>query len=158
MAILNSLVTLFTCKRLAQIEFFKEHPLKVQQQVLKGLLRAAAKTEVGQKYHFDTILTAEQYRERLALVSYEDVKRDIKRTMEGEQNILWPGKIEWFAKSSGTTGDRSKYIPVSPQILKEGQFRGGKDTFAIFNKNYPSFTIQQANRTTHTPYPVPFTL
>ncbi|GHV65744.1 hypothetical protein FACS1894199_07260 [Bacteroidia bacterium] len=137
MAILNSLVTLFTCKRLAQIEFFKEHPIKVQQHVLKDLLRAAAKTEVGQKYHFDTILTPEQYRERLALVCYEDVKRDIKRTMEGEQNILWPGKIEWFAKSSGTTGDRSKYIPVSPQILKEGQFRGGKDTLAIFNKNYP---------------------
>ncbi|MDL2330912.1 GH3 auxin-responsive promoter family protein [Odoribacter sp. OttesenSCG-928-A06] len=137
MALLNSLITLFTSKRITQIDAFKENPGKVQRQVLEELLSKASKTEYGQKYHFDTILTPEQYRERLPIIQYEDVREDIKQMMAGKQNILWAENIEWFAKSSGTTGDRSKYIPVSPAILEEGQFRGGKDAIAIFNKLYP---------------------
>ncbi|MDE6452507.1 MAG: GH3 auxin-responsive promoter family protein, partial [Odoribacter sp.] len=134
MAFINSILSLFTQKRLAQIEYFKNNPVKVQRNILQELLSKAANTEYGKKYHFDTILTAEQYRERLPVIHYEEISNDIRRMMEGEYNLLWPEEIKWFAKSSGTTNAKSKFIPVSQTILEESHFRGGKDVIAIFNK------------------------
>lgn len=141
MAFINSLLSFFTQKRLAQIEYFKKNPSKVQRDTLQDLLVKAADTEYGQKYNFNTILTAEQYRERLPIVHYEDIREDILRMMEGENNLLWPEEVKWFAKSSGTTDAKSKFIPVSPTILEEGHFRGGKDVIAVFNKLYPEAQV-----------------
>ena len=112
MAFINSILSLFTQKRLAQIDYFKANPLKVQRDTLQELLTQAANTEYGKKYNFNTILTAEQYRERLPIVYYEDISEYIQRMMEGEDNLLWPEEIKWFAKSSGTTNAKSKFIPV----------------------------------------------
>lgn len=137
MAFINSLLTFFTQKRLAQIDYFKANPVKVQRDLLQNLLTQAGDTEYGKKYNFNTILTAEQYRERLPIVHYEDLKDDIQRMMEGENNLLWPEETKWFAKSSGTTDAKSKFIPVSPSALEECHFRGGKDVIAIFNKLNP---------------------
>ncbi len=137
MAFINTLLTLFTQKRLAQIEHFKINPEQVQRDSLQELLKTAACTEYGRQYSFDTILTAEQYRERLPIVHYEDINGWIARTMEGENNLLWPENIKWFAKSSGTTDAKSKFIPISPTSLEECHFRGGKDVIAILNKIYP---------------------
>ncbi len=134
MAFINSILSLFTQKRLVQIEHFKNNPVKVQRDTLQELLAKAATTEYGRKYRFNTILTAEQYRERLPVIHYEEISNDIHRMMEGENNILWPEEVKWFAKSSGTTNAKSKFIPVSPTILEESHFRGGKDVIAIFNK------------------------
>ena len=103
MAFINSILSIFTQKRLAQIDFFKANPIKVQRDTLQELLTLAANTEYGRKYHFNTILTAEQYRERLPIVHYEDIRDLVLRTMEGQNNLLWPEEIKWFAKSSGTT-------------------------------------------------------
>lgn len=137
MAFINTLISLFTQKRLGQINYFKNNPLEVQKNVLQELLNTAQNTEYGKKYHFSSILTPEQYRERLPIVYYEDLKDFIKATMEGQQNILWPEEIRWFAKSSGTTDAKSKFIPVSPSSLEDCHFRGGKDVVAIFNRLYP---------------------
>lgn len=141
MAFINSLLSIFTQKRLAQIEYFKNNPAKVQRAVLQELLFKGANTEYGKKYHFDTILTAEQYRERLPVIQYEDISNDIRRMMEGENNLLWPEEVRWFAKSSGTTNAKSKFIPVSPAILEDCHFRGGKDVIAIFNKLNPDAQV-----------------
>ncbi|NCE71835.1 GH3 auxin-responsive promoter family protein [Odoribacter sp. Z80] len=141
MAFINSILSLFTQKRLTQIEYFKNNPVKVQRNTLQELLAKAANTEYGRKYHFDTILTAEQYRERLPVIHYEEISNDIHRMMEGENNILWPEEVKWFAKSSGTTNAKSKFIPVSPTILEESHFRGGKDVIAIFNKLNPEAQV-----------------
>ena len=141
MAFINSLLTVFTQKRLTQIDYFKANPIKVQRDTLEELLSKAVGTEIGQKHHFDTILTAEQFRERLPVTHYEDVQAEIKRTMEGENNILWPEEIKWFAKSSGTTDAKSKFIPVSPTCLEDCHFRGGKDVVAIFNKLNPEAQV-----------------
>ena len=141
MAFINSLLSIFTQKRLAQIEHFKNNPAKVQRAVLQELLFKGANTEYGKKYHFDTILTAEQYRERLPVIQYEDISNDIRRMMEGENNLLWPEEVRWFAKSSGTTNAKSKFIPVSPAILEDCHFRGGKDVIAIFNKLNPDAQV-----------------
>lgn len=141
MAFINSLLTFFTQKRLVQIDYFKANPVKVQRDLLQNLLNQAGDTEYGKKYNFNTILTAEQYRERLPLVHYEDLKDDIHRMMESENNILWPEETKWFAKSSGTTDAKSKFIPVSPSALEECHFRGGKDVIAIFNKLNPEAQV-----------------
>ena len=141
MAFINSILSLFTQKRLTQIDYFKANPIKVQRNTLQDLLNKAANTEYGQKYSFSTILTAEQYRERLPIIHYEDISDYIHRMMEGKNNLLWPEDIKWFAKSSGTTDAKSKFIPVSPTILEECHFRGGKDVIAIFNKLNPEAQV-----------------
>lgn len=137
MAFINTILGLFTQKRLAQIDYFKANPLKVQRECLQELLSRAATTEYGKKYDFSSILTTEQYKERLPIVHYEDISGYVRRMMEGENNLLWPEEIGWFAKSSGTTDAKSKFIPVSPSSLEDCHFRGGKDVIAIFNRLYP---------------------
>lgn len=137
MAFINSILSLFTQKRLTQIEHFKAAPIQVQREVLQNLLQKAANTEYGQKFHFNSILTAEQYRQRLPIVHYEDIQNYILQMMEGKNNVLWPEEVKWFAKSSGTTDARSKFIPVSSSILEDCHFRGGRDVISIFNKLYP---------------------
>lgn len=141
MAFINSVLSLFTQKRLMQIDYFKANPMKVQREILQDLLSKAACTEYGKKYNFSTILTAEQFRERLPIIHYEDIKDYILQMMEGENNLLWPEEIKWFAKSSGTTDAKSKFIPVSPSALEDCHFRGGKDVIAIFNKLNPEAQV-----------------
>jgi hypothetical protein len=75
------------------------------------------------------------------LHSYEEIKPYIDRLRDGEANVLWPGEIKWFAKSSGTTSDKSKFIPVSAEALEECHYRGGRDILAIYTKNYPDTRI-----------------
>ncbi len=137
MAFSNSVITLLSQKRLARIEQFKARPTEVQYLTLKELLNKAAQTEQGQKYGFSSIRTPEQFRERLPIVQYEDIREDVLRVMEGTPNVFWPEKIGWFARSSGTTDAKSKFIPISPTALKKCHFRGGKDAIALFNSNYP---------------------
>ena len=141
MPVINSIISMFSTKRLAQIDFFKENPIQVQRDTLVELLRRAADTEYGLKYDFDSILTAEQYRERLPIIHYEELAPYSERLMNGEQNLLWPDPITWFAKSSGTTAAKSKFIPVSKESLESCHFRGGKDVISIFNKLYPDAQV-----------------
>ncbi len=137
MTFINTLLGLFTQKRLSQIDYFKTHPVKVQRDTWQELLTRGKSTEYGKRYGFDTILTPEQYRERVPVVSYEEISGEVRRMMEGESGILWPEETRWFAKSSGTTDAKSKFIPVSPSALEECHFRGGKDVIAVFNRLYP---------------------
>ena len=137
MQIINSIVTWLNFKRLYQIDLFKKFPFDAQQEVLFKLINQAKNTEFGKKYHFGTIRSIEQFQQRVPVQTYETLKPYIERLMKGEQNILWPSEIKWFAKSSGTTSDKSKFIPVSREALEDCHFRGGKDTLAIYTANYP---------------------
>ena len=141
MAFINSIISIFTQKRLGQIDNFKANPIETQRDTLKELLRTAQNTEYGQQYDFHSLTTPEQYRERLPIVHYEDINELIRQTMNGKQNILWPEEIKWFAKSSGTTDAKSKFIPVSPSSLENCHFRGGKDVVSIFNRLYPEAQV-----------------
>lgn len=141
MAFINSIISIFTQKRLGQIDNFKANPIETQRDTLKELLRTAQNTEYGQQYDFHSLTTPEQYRERLPIAHYEDINELIRQTMNGKQNILWPEEIKWFAKSSGTTDAKSKFIPVSPSSLENCHFRGGKDVVSIFNRLYPEAQV-----------------
>lgn len=132
MDIINSLITWRLKKRFHQIELFMKYPINVQNDWLKSMLYDARDTEWGKRYDFRSISTPEAYKERIPLQDYESIKGDILRTKNGKKNILWPSEIRWFAKSSGTTADRSKFIPVSIECLKECHYKGGKDMLSLY--------------------------
>lgn len=120
-----------------QIELFIKYPHDVQEEWFQSLISTAEATEWGKKYNYNEILTVEEYKRRIPIQDYEDIKPDIERMIKGEQNLLWPSEIKWFAKSSGTTSDRSKFIPVSIEALEECHYQGGKDMLAIYCHNRP---------------------
>lgn len=133
----NSIASWFLKKRIHQIELFKKYPLEVQEEVLHQLISTAAKTEIGLKNDFDSIKNYTDFRDRLPLVSYEDIEPQIQRCRNGEQNIFWPTPIKWFAKSSGTTNSKSKFIPVSNEAIEGCHYEAGKDMLSIYYNNNP---------------------
>jgi len=137
MAILNSIFTWIMKKRIHQIELFMKYPHDVQEEWFQNLIATAEATEWGKKYDYKSILTPEDYKNRVPISDYDDIKGYIDRMIKGEQNILWPSDIKWFAKSSGTTADRSKFIPVSMEALEECHYQGGKDMLSIYCHNKP---------------------
>jgi hypothetical protein len=141
MALINSVLSWIIKKRIHQIELFMKYPHEVQQEWLKKLLNTAKDTEWGRQYDYKSITNPEQFKERLSINDYGSLKPSIDRLMRGEQNILWNTDIKWFAKSSGTTSDKSKFIPVSEESLEECHFNGGKDMLSIFCNNYPDTKI-----------------
>jgi GH3 auxin-responsive promoter len=127
----NALFSFLIKKRLQQIELFRANPHMAQLEVFLRLIRAARYTEWGRKYGFESITDHDTFRERVPLQDYESVKPWVDRLRAGEQNLLWPTDIKWFAKSSGTTNDRSKFIPVSREALEDCHYKGGKDLIAL---------------------------
>ncbi len=137
MPILSSIINWVNTKRLYQIDLFRKYPCDVQRDGLLKLLDEAKDTWIGKKYGFAEIRTIEQFQDRVPLGSYEDLQPLIERVMSGEQNLIWPSEVKWFAKSSGTTSEKSKFIPVTWEALEDCHFRGGKDVLAIYHQNYP---------------------
>jgi hypothetical protein len=141
MQIINSIVSWLNIKRGFQIELFRKYPSDVQQEVLFRLLKRACKTEFGLKYGFQDMESTQEFQSRVPIQSYEEIHPYVERLMKGEQNLLWPTEIKWFAKSSGTTNAKSKFIPVSKEALEDCHFRGGKDILAIYTENNPETNI-----------------
>ncbi len=138
MAFVKSVLNWWLRKRIHQIELFNKYPIEVQDEVFKKLISTARDTEWGKKYDYRSIDNVYDYQNRVPVSSYEDIKPQIDRLRKGEQNILWPEEITWFAKSSGTTAGKSKFIPVSPSALEECHFKGGKDMLAMYLNLYPN--------------------
>jgi len=124
-------------KRIHQIELFIKYPHDVQHEVFETLIKKASKTAYGVQYGFESIHTPEDFQSKVPVVNYESLFPYVERAMKGEQNVLWPSEIHWFAKSSGTTNARSKFIPVSPEALEDCHFKGGKDMLSLYFNNYP---------------------
>ncbi len=135
--ILNSIISLVNFRRLPQIDFFRKNSVEVQKEMLFSLLRKAKDSEYGKKYDFGSILSVDAFQDRIPVIDYEDLQPYVIRLRQGEKNLLWPGEVKWFAKSSGTTSAKSKFIPVTKEALEDCHFRGGKDVMAIFNDNFP---------------------
>ncbi|MFD2161149.1 GH3 auxin-responsive promoter family protein [Paradesertivirga mongoliensis] len=141
MTIVNSIATWFIKKRMHQIDLFIKYPHDVQDELFGNLISQAQHTEWGKKYGYESIRNQEQFKERVPIQDYESLKPYIERMLQGQQNILWGSEIKWFAKSSGTTNDRSKFIPVSHESLEECHYKGGKDMLAIYCNNRPNAQI-----------------
>jgi hypothetical protein len=141
MAIIPSIVNWLNSKRLNQIELFKKYPEETQEEVLYKLLAKASNTEWGRKHDYSSISTIKKYQDRIPIQTYEDIIPFVERLRDGENNILWPGEVKWFAKSSGTTSTKSKFIPVSRESLEDCHYRGAKDILAIYTINNPDTKI-----------------
>ncbi|WP_242926321.1 GH3 auxin-responsive promoter family protein [Pontibacter vulgaris] len=124
-------------KRIHDIDLFRKYPHEVQEELFLNLIDTAKGTDWGKTYGYKDISSVREFQERVPVSTYEDLFPQIERVLKGEQNVLWPSKIEWFAKSSGTTNARSKYIPVSPESLEDCHYKGGKDMLSIYVNNYP---------------------
>ncbi|MBI9054945.1 MAG: GH3 auxin-responsive promoter family protein [Bacteroidales bacterium] len=141
MQIIGSLVTWLNFKRLYQIDLFKKFPFDAQREVFHQLIESAKRTDFGVEYDFKSIKSIEEFQQRVPIHTYEKIKPYIDQLMLGKQNVLWPSEIKWFAKSSGTTSDKSKFIPVSRETLEDSHFRGGKDILALYATNYPETAL-----------------
>jgi hypothetical protein len=128
-------------QRVHQIELFIKYPHDVQMDWFKRLIVSAKDTEFGKLHDFKNIKNYEQFIRQVPTRDYEGLKPYIDRMMMGEQNILWGSEVRWFAKSSGTTSDKSKFIPLSQESMEECHFKGGKDMLAIYCNNYPETRI-----------------
>jgi len=137
MPVINSIINWVNFKRIYQIDLFKKHPHEVQREVLFGLLEKASNTEYGLKYNFKSIYSEKEFCEQLPIQGYDDIKPIVERMMLGEKNLLWPGETKWFAKSSGTTNEKSKFIPVSKDSLEDVPKPGGRDGLDLKLKNHP---------------------
>ncbi len=114
------------------MELFMRYPHDVQNEVLQRLLAKAKTTAWGEQYDYANLQGPHDFAEQVPLNTYEDLFPWIQRSMEGESSVLWPGEIRWFAKSSGTTNDRSKFIPVSESALQDCHFKGAKDLLSVY--------------------------
>ena len=133
--IVNSIISWFLKKRKHQVELFLKYPIEVQKELLYKLIRKAKDTELGRKYDFNSIQSYQEFKQKVPLQQYESIEPLIERTRKGEQNIFWPTHIKWFAKSSGTTNAKSKFIPVSDEALEDCHFKGGKDMLCLYCDN-----------------------
>src|SRR5690554_6777405 len=129
MPILNSIFSWFMKKRMHQIELFTKYPIEVQNEWFEKLINTAKDTEWGKLHNYSKIDNPINFKESVKVQSYEDIKPYVDRLMKGEQNLLWPTETKWFAKSSGTTDNRSKFIPLTKErseerrVGKEGRSR-----------------------------------
>lgn len=137
MEVINTFMTWLFKSRINQIDKFKNNPIDVQQEIFFELIKTAKKTDFGRKYGFADILSYRQFADQVPVHDYEQIKPYIEETMKGRQNVLWPSTINWFSKSSGTTGSRSKFIPVSQEALEDCHYKGGKDMISLYVNNYP---------------------
>ncbi|AUC14114.1 hypothetical protein BTO06_02590 [Tenacibaculum sp. SZ-18] len=140
---INSIISWFLKKRKHQMELFLKYPFDVQEELLLKLIATAKHTEFGQTHRFSKIRTYDDFRNNVPIQRYETIEPLIERCRKGEQNIFWPTKIKWFAKSSGTTNAKSKFIPVSDEALEDCHFKAGKDMLCLYinnNENAQLFT------------------
>jgi hypothetical protein len=141
MALIPSIVNWLNVKRQYQIDLFRKYPAEVQNEQLMDLLQFASDTLWGKKYDFASIRNYQEFKNRLPIQTYDDVKSYVARLRKGETDLIWPGEIKWFAKSSGTTSDKSKFIPVSNESLENCHFKGPKDVLAIYTAHHPETGI-----------------
>lgn len=137
MDIFTQTISLLFRRRQKWVERYAQEADTIQRSQLHALLSAARQTEWGEKYRYQSIRSYDDFRQRVPIQTYDDLKPYILRMINGERNVLWPSVVRWYAKSSGTTNDKSKFLPVTPEILKNCHYKGGFDCVALYLRNTP---------------------
>lgn len=131
------LIGLYFASRQKAVEHYDNQAEQLQINVMRRLVQKASQTEWGSAHHFEQIHSYEDFAKSMPINSYEELKGYIDRMRHGEKNVLWPGQVIWYAKSSGTTNDKSKFIPVSKEGLQDTHYMGGTDSVALYLKQNP---------------------
>lgn len=137
MKLLSPAISSLARQRLWRIEGWKAHPVDAQREVLQDLVTSAQYTEFGRKYNFSQLFNVRAFKQAVPIHEYDDLKPYIQRIMDGEQNILWNTPVYWFAKSSGTTSDKSKFIPVTEESLEDCHYKAAKDVLTLYYQYNP---------------------
>lgn len=132
---LNSVFAWIMKKRVHQIALFEKYPTEVQEEVFGELLEAGCGTFFGIEHGFDRVRSVQEFKRAVPIREYPEIKPYIDRLRDGEQQVLWPSRVRWFAKSSGTTAGKSKFIPVTKEALEDCHYKGGKDLLAMYYSN-----------------------
>ena len=133
--IINSFATWILKKRIHQMELFLKYPHEVQEELLFSLIKSSENTQIGKKYDFSSMKSYTSFSERIPVSTYEELEPLIEKTRQGEQNVFWHSNIKWFAKSSGTTNAKSKFIPVSSEALENCHYKASKDLLCLYLNN-----------------------
>ena len=137
MKLLSPAISRLARLRSWRIENWVTNPIAAQREVLQHLITSAQYTEFGRRYNFEKLFSMSEYKKNVPIHEYDDIKPYILRMMNREENILWNTPVNWFAKSSGTTSDKSKFIPISDESLTDTHFKASKDVLTNYYKNYP---------------------
>jgi hypothetical protein len=132
MKLLSPAISSLARMRLWRIEAWMNNPIDAQREVLQDIVTAAQYTEFGRRYNFSQLFSIRAFKEAVPIHEYDDLKPYIERIMNGEQNILWNTPVYWFAKSSGTTSDKSKFIPISDESLEDCHYKAAKDVLTLY--------------------------
>lgn len=127
--------------RASRVQDFASNSLQHQNSLILSLVKTAAHTDIGKHYGFQFIQSYQDFKNAIPIMEYDDLKPFFERTLHGEQNVFWPEKINWFAKSSGTTADKSKFIPVSKSTLDTAHYKGAFDVMSQFCHNKPQTNV-----------------
>lgn len=127
--------------RLWRIDNWSNNPVASQREVLQELITAAQYTEFGKKYSFNKLFSVKEFKQKVPLQEYNDVEPYINTMMQGEENVLWNTPVFWFAKSSGTSSAKSKFIPISDESLQQNHFKASKDVLSNYYKFFPSSNL-----------------
>ena len=137
MKLLSPAISTLARLRSWRIDAWMQHPISAQREVLQDLVTAGQYTEFGRKYEFSKLFNTKTFKQAVPIHEYDHLKPYVERIMAGEQNILWNTPINWFAKSSGTTSDKSKFIPVSQESLVDGHYKAAKDILSLYYMHHP---------------------
>ena len=137
MKLLSSAISKLARMRLWRIQNWTNHPVAAQREVLQNLVTAGQYTAYGKKYHFTRLFTVKDFKKNVPIRDYDDLRPYILRMMEGEENVLWNTPVNWFAKSSGTSSDKSKFIPISEESLQDNHYQANKDVLTNYYNNFP---------------------
>jgi len=141
MAIIPDIINRLSTSRIGQIEHFRKFPAETQEKSFHSLIARAAATEWGKMHDYASVKSVKEYQSRVPVQTYEDIVPWVDRLGKGEKDLLWPGEIRWFAKSSGTTSTKSKFIPMSNEALNDCHYRSAKDILLIYTRNRPETRI-----------------
>src|SRR5919205_1383442 len=137
MKLLSPAISRFARMRLWSIEHWVNDPVTTQYTVWQDLLAAGQYTGFGRQNDFSKIQSLADYKKQVPIQEYDHLKPYIDRMMQGEDHVLWNTPVTWFAKSSGTTSDKSKFIPVSEESLKDNHYKASKDVLSFYYASHP---------------------
>jgi hypothetical protein len=163
MKLLSPAISQLARNRMWRVEAWMKNPMNAQREVLQDIVTSAQYTEFGRKYDFSSLYNIKSFKKAVPIHDYNDLKPYIQRIMDGEQNVLWNTPVNWFAKSSGTTSDKSKFIPITDECLEECHFKAAKDVLSLYYTFNPlsdlltgkglviggSHTVNQMNEESH---------
>lgn len=141
MSVIGTIMSWYFKKKASAMDDIMTNAAEIQDNVLKRLIEDAQHTEWGITYSYNTIYSYADFKQRFPIQDYDSLKPFIERIMKGESNVLWHGETTWFAKSSGTSNDKSKFIPVSFETLEECHFQGGRDILSFYCANMPDSDV-----------------